>query len=193
MIDFKKAKLILSNPAWEEELIIAENHTYFYGQIGFILNLNSELSLNIFKESFKKLSALFSEEVLDNKDWILTRSFLSLGDCFYKEGDNLVFNSNVRGTLRNRNENWRKFFENKQEYIKMMLSHQLFDSSSIIPSLNKIIKNQVPLIEDEYRKLIVSNPEILDYAKKHCLRPYQNGYYVLNSTRFSGYFVELYT
>ena len=33
-----KAILLLKNDSWRREIIDIENHTYFYGQIGFLLN-----------------------------------------------------------------------------------------------------------------------------------------------------------
>ncbi len=189
-----KSKLILSDSNWESVLVEAENHKYFYGQIGFILNMcGTQISIKSFKDTFNRVGALFSEEVLSNNENLLSRSLLSLGDCFYKEGDNRLFNSNVRGTLRNRTENWRKFFDKYPDFIKKIIDHPKFNEMNIVSSLNDIIGIELPKVKNEYFSKFVENPDLFTYPKKHVIRKYDANYYLLNSTRISGYFVELYT
>jgi len=192
-----KAKLIIQDSNWESIIIEAENHNYFYGQINFIFNLCESKSVNFdinpFKETFNKVSVLFSEDVLNDSERILTRSLLSLGDCFYNDSGNKVFNSNLRGTLRNRNENWRKFFNIHLNFIKKLIYHKDFNENNISDSLNKIIEVELPNIKEEYFSKFVENHKLFDYPKKNCIRPHEKNHYLLNSTRFSKYYVELYT
>lgn len=190
-----KSKLFLSDPDWESVLIASENHNYFYGQVGFILNSFNGLPFTIeqFNEKYNKISVLFSEEVLNENTNLVSRCFLSLGDCFYAEGDNRIFNSNLRGTLRNRTENWRKFFENKMDYIEKVISHPKYNETNIITSLNDIILDELPKVKHQYFGMFVENPRLFEYAKKHVIRKYESNYYILSSTRISGYYVELYT
>ena len=147
-----KSKLIVSDAAWESVLIASENHKYFYGQVGFILNSFDGLPYSIeqFNEKYNKISVLFSEDVLNDSTHLATRCFLSLGDCFYAEGDNRVFNSNLRGTLRNRTENWRKFFENNIDYVEKVISHPKYNEINIITSLNDVISNEFPNVKNQY-------------------------------------------
>lgn len=189
-----KAKLILMNPEWENLLIDCENHIYFYGQIGFIFKmLEQPIDIESFKKTYNKVSSLFSEIVLNDTTFLLTRTFLSEGECFYEEGKNKVFNYNVRGTMRNRSENWRKFFDSKLEFIKKVISHNLFKEDNIISSLNEIIQSNLPLLNGVYFSKFIENPELFKYPQKQCITKSGVNYYLLNKTRLSGYFVELYT
>ncbi len=201
--EIRKAGLIRENKEWEAVLIEAENHSYFYGQIGFILNMcDSSVSVEAFENNYNKVAALFSDTVLLEKEYLLIRSLLTQvhdsKNCFYMNDDNRTFSFNERNTLRQRNENWRKFFEYKLAYIKSLINHELFDENKIIESLNRIIEIELPNLKENedkrYYIKFIENPALLAYAKKHVIRIWQDsGYYLLNSTRMSGYFVELYT
>jgi hypothetical protein len=63
-----KANLILQNDDWKKAIIEIENHGYFNGQIGFILDWckdeNGIHSFNNFKEYAEKAKAVFSVEGL---------------------------------------------------------------------------------------------------------------------------------
>ncbi|MCG8785173.1 DUF262 domain-containing protein [Tenacibaculum finnmarkense] len=189
-----KSKLIVSDPNWENSLIEVENNNYFFGQIGFIFNLlEEEVSIKNFEEVSSKVSALFSKEVLNEKSFLLIRTLLTQGNCFTQNGRNLVFYSTFAGTLRNRNENWRRFFKNKLHFIKKIINHSLFDKKDVIPSLDKIIILELKTLKQEYLVKLIQNPELLKYARKRCLRETDKGYYILGSSRISGYHVELFT
>lgn len=190
-----KSKLIVLDSNWQNSLLEAENNKYFFGQIGFIFNLleEEELSIESFDEVSSKVSALFSKEVLNEKSFLLIRALLSQGNCFTQSGRNLVFYSTFPGTLRNRNENWRRFFKNKLHFIEKIINHLLFDEQDIIPSLNEIIELEAKTLEEEYLIKLIQNPKLLEYAKKRCLRKINEGYYILGSSRIFGYYVELFT
>jgi hypothetical protein len=190
-----KSKLIILDSNWENSLIQAENNNYFFGQVGFLFNLIEEkdVSINTFDEVSSKVSILFSKDVLNEKKFLLVRTLLSQGDCFTQNGRNLVFYSNVHGTLRNRNENWRRFFKNKLHFIKQIINHSLFDTLDIIKSLNEIINYEAQILQNQYLVKFIQNPKLLEYAKKRCIRKINGGYYILGSTRIFGYYVELFT
>lgn len=193
--EIEKSKLIVEEKNWEVALLETENNKYFYGQIGFLFNLidDKSSSLEDFKSISKKVCSLFSNAVLDNKTYLLVRAFLSQGDCFIKEGQNLVFYSNIHGTLRERNENWRRFFRQKIDFIKKIIEHPLYETDNVVTSLKNIIVLELPTIQEEYLKKFVRNAKLLEYAKKRCIRKYTNGYYILSTTRIAGYYVELFS
>lgn len=192
--EIKKAQLIVENSSWENEFIVTENNKYFYGQIGFIFNLiDDELTIEKFKSISAKVDALFSKNVMSDKTYLLIRSFLTQGDCFSQSGKNIMFYSNTYGTLRNRNENWRRFFRNKLEYINKIISHSLFDENNIITSLSSIINFESKNIKVNYLKTLIDNSKLFDYSAKRCFRKINEGFYILGSTRIFGYYVELFT
>ncbi len=190
-----KSKLIVADSNWENSLLVAENNKYFFGQIGFIFNLleKEELLIESFDNVSSKVSALFSKEVLNEKSFLLIRTLLTQGNCFTQSGRNLVFYANISGTLRNRNENWRRFFKNKLDFLNKIINHSLFNKLDIIASLNKIIELETKTLKQEYLVKLIQNPRLLDYAKKRCLRKINEGYYILGSSRIFGYYVELFT
>ncbi len=190
-----KSKLIASDSNWENSLIEAENNNYFFGQIGFIFNLIEPegLSIKKFEDVSAKVSALFSKEVLTEKTFLLFRTLLTQGNCFSQNGRNLMFYSNVLGTLRNRNENWRRFFKNKLHFINKIINNSLFNKQDVITSLNRIIDDDTQNLKEDYLIKFILNPALLDYAKKRCIRKINEGYYILGSTRIFGYYVELFT
>lgn len=190
-----KSQLIASDSNWENIFLEAENNNYFFGQIGFMFNLlePEELSITKFEEISSNVSALFSKEVLTETTFLLIRALLTQGNCFSESGRNLVFYANVSGTLRNRNENWRRFFKNKLHFINKIINHSLFNKQDILKSLNEIIDFETQTLQKEYLLKFILNPKLLDYAKKRSIRKINEGYYILGSTRIFGYYVELFT
>lgn len=194
MEEVLKSQLIVSDSNWERIFIDAENHKYFYGQIGFVFKLcKNKKNIDDFNAQYKKVAALFSENILNDHTFLLNRSLLAISDCFYKHGNDRMFNSNARGTLRNRNENWRRFLDSKLNCIDSLINRPEFDENDIKTSLKEIIKSEFPQIKDTYYGKFVNNYKLFLYPKKNIIRQYDKNYYLLNSSRISGYFVELYT
>ena len=131
--------------------------------------------------------------MLTEKTFLLFRTLLTQGNCFSQNGRNLMFYSNVLGTLRNRNENWRRFFKNKLHFINKIINNSLFNKQDVITSLNRIIDDDTQNLKEDYLIKFILNPALLDYAKKRCIRKINEGYYILGSTRIFGYYVELFT
>lgn len=179
---------------WRNAFIKFEEHAYFYGQIGFIFEiLEGDWVLEKFVDKGEKISALFSEQVLDRTDYLLLRSFLSSGDCLFRNSDNINFYINIRNTLRNRAENWRRFLGHYVEFVNMIIGHAFFDKNNVIASLQNIISNDKILVEGRYISAFIDHPFLFDYAKRNCIRNYKENYYLLNSTLMRGKYVELYT
>lgn len=192
--EIKKATLIVGDLSWEKEFITIENNKYFFGQIGFIFNLiKDDLTVEVFQNVSHKVDTLFSHEVLNDKTYLLIRSFLTQGDCFIQVGSNLMFYSNTYGTLRNRNENWRRFFRYKLDFVASIINHKSFDKESPVKSLKKIIKVELRNVKDKYLIRFIENPKLLGFAGKRCIRKINEGFYILSKTRIYSYHVELYT
>lgn len=187
-----KAKKIIDEPEndWENLFIDLEKHHYFYGQIGFIFKLNESEEFSIFKENSLKTKQLFSEEVMKNPDYILFRSLLTYGNCFFKNNNTLTYPSNVRGTLRNRNENWRRFIDTKFDYLKNVIDQTNLDKD-IQQQLNDLIQNYNSNLTNRIK--LIKNPELLKYPESNHIRVYDKGYYLLSKTRIYGFFKEVFT
>lgn len=187
-----KAKKIIDEPEndWENLFIDLEKHHYFYGQIGFIFKLNESEEFSIFKENSLKTKQLFSEGVMKNPDYILFRSLLTYGNCFFKNNNTLTYPSNVRGTLRNRNENWRRFIDTKFDYLKNVIDQINLDKD-IQQQLNDLIQNYNSNLTNRIK--LIKNPELLKYPESNHIRVYDKGYYLLSKTRIYGFFKEVFT
>lgn len=189
-----KAKWIVedSENNWERLFIRLEGHNYFYGQINFIFNMfNDDFTFDSFENAALRAEALFSEEVISGYNNMLFRAFLTQGDCFFHVGNNLIFPSSVRGTLRHRNENWRRFIKEKSEILKKLVLHTNFDKRHPINSLKAIIKSSN--VSDLFLSRIINNYKLLQYSQKNHIRKHYQGYYLLNSTRIFGYYNEVFT
>lgn len=187
-----KAQKIFTEPhhKWEELFISLEKHNYFYGQVGFIFKLGRTEEFAIFKENSSKASQLFSEEIMKDTNYILFRSFLTYGNCFFKSGNTLTYPSNVRGTLRNRNENWRRFIDNRFDYLRKIIN-EINLKKNILLQLNDLINIHNGISDNIYK--LTKNPELLKYPKKNHIRLYDNAYYILSKTRIYGFFREVFT
>lgn len=188
--EIQKAKLIVENENWKKTLIKLEYHNYFYGQIGFLLNLIEFDNLEDFKIKTNKFELLFSEENLEDS-FLLNRLFLSYKECFVQRGSNLMFYTNDNGTLRNRNENWRLVFSNHSDILKEMLEIDSFTNEA----LEKIIfKNINEKNLPNYLKTLIKTSDTFQYMRKRCLRKYGNeSLLLLSTTRIFGYYAELHT
>ena len=72
-----KAKLILSDDNWENEIIEVESHSLFMGNIGFLLHDNIQISE--FKSKFKIAKVLFNNKGSNNdvfSEHLILRSLL---------------------------------------------------------------------------------------------------------------------
>ncbi|MGY6521311.1 MAG: GmrSD restriction endonuclease domain-containing protein [Mongoliitalea sp.] len=170
-----KAKLIIEHPEinFERQFIEFESHRYFYGQIGFILKIaNYNFDDLVIKGG--KIQALFSEEVLNQTNHLLFRAFLSQMDTFFNSENHYkyYFPKNIRGTLRERNENWRRFIKGNLALVEQVIAHQHLDENNIIPSLESICQNWKT--SDNYIRAILTNPTVLNYANQHHIRKYHH-------------------
>lgn len=188
-----KSKLIIEQPenSWEQKLIELESQLYFYGQIGFILKIANN-DFGQFVTIGNKIKALFSEEVLNQPNNLLFRSFLSQMKSFFRpDTSNYYFPKNNRGTLRERNENWRRFIKENIELLKEIIFHSLFIEQNIVGSLESICRDVKS--KDKFILPLVSNPEVLKSAYQHHIRRYDYGIFLLTSSRIAGHFSELFT
>lgn len=200
-----KAKYCLqeNGKEWEELFIRAENIINFHGQIAFIFELIEDInSIKLFENHVELLEVLFSEEILQRKDYVLFRSLCRLTNkpenVFLQKGVNFKYPLlDSTGTLRLRNENWRRYFVgNKLELIKK-LTVEIIDANiafNVESIQNYLIQkldessNQHPLLN-----VIIKNPQILEYPKLNEVRPYGKTYYLLIKSRIYGWYRELFT
>jgi hypothetical protein len=189
-------KINVLDKAWSEKLEIAENHFYFYGQVQFISELckdNSGLiKIESFDSYFAKLSNLFTTDNLDDNDFIIQRSLLIISDTWMPDygSDRYAFCLSKRSNARERDENWRRVFNNP-DYRKEL--KKLLDNSDCkTDSLQKEIDTKQSDISD-WRRLIFDNPKIINYCSQGLIKWELDGNYIqlLSQSKLSHYHCEL--
>ncbi|HRP89721.1 MAG TPA: DUF262 domain-containing protein [Edaphocola sp.] len=113
---------------WKEMILKTENHPYFYGQIDYIFRLiNYSDDYQKFEFYCEKLSRIFANP--EAKDHLFQRLLISKGDYLIQSSSKYSFCESTVGSLRARQDNWRKVFndETKLAYLKEVLD----ESSSL--------------------------------------------------------------
>lgn len=191
--EFEKNKSFYNN--WQDDLILAEDHTYFYGQINFLIELSKVdnlPNLDRFRYLYSQLSKIFSEENL-NGVFLISQCLLTLDNDWmpdYGSNRRLLCLSN-RANSRDRDENWRRVF-NHDKYKYLFV--ELADLYACTNSLEEIIKNRKNNIFD-WRRLILDYPNELTYCKQGLINYMENSNYIrlLGQSRLSHYHRELRT
>lgn len=193
--EIRKAGLIVKDSAWEEPLRIYEQHKYFYGQIGFLLNFSKE-NIELFEQYAAKAAKLFIPEILDSKEHKLERALLSLGDYMIEVGQNYGFCLPRFGTSRLRDENWRSVFDDKERSLYLQELLDRIDVADIDIGLDQIIDEALQSNKlEEWRYLFIECPETIDVCEARQVR-FENdskNIYLLSKSRMSGYYAELWT
>lgn len=188
-----KATLILNDTNWENIFINIEQHSYFDGQVGFLLDYSKNNDDKYVKELFEiyslKSSKLFGNEFSENDDFLFQRALLTKGNYLVDTGQNKTF-CLFDKALRTKNDNWRKVFNDEQKtlYLKELLDE--IDYSDIKLSLEKIIKDHQI---NDWRKLIIENPSNIAYCQYREIRHSNNIVYLLSKRQMNGRHKEIYS
>lgn len=136
-----KAKLITGSDDWKKAIIEIENHKYFNGQIGFLLQW-SKNNLESFKEYVEKSKAIFGEKGLNNFDnFLFERALLATGDYLLTKGKNYSFLINYE-----RDISWKRLLRDNNE--KRAYLKQLVDKVSV-SNLSKDLQTIVDEFSDQ--------------------------------------------
>lgn len=161
-----KAKLIKENPTWEQVLISYEKHDYFYGQLGFLIqyaDVDGCKDIERFKFYAKKAASIF-DSYLHSKNFELDRALLVKKDYLLQFGNRWRFCLPNNGTLRDREENWRRIFRDTDNRAKTFKA--LLDDPK---SLEEIIQEGTKNIYN-WRFYFIKYPQIIAYCTKRLVR-----------------------
>lgn len=192
--EYLKAKLIIENKHWETLLIPFEGHDYFYGQIGFLLQFSikdKQYDQMLFKDYAEKAARLFADDFIETDDFLLQRALLSMGDYPLRLGRNRSFCIKKKGSVRDRNENWRKIFNNpkKSQFLKQLLD-------KISPNnIEKDLKTIISVAKtSDWRQLFIEHPFTFKYCRNRQVRfDRDDKDYLLSKQRMSSRHAELRT
>jgi Protein of unknown function DUF262 len=189
-----KAKLILEDTGWQNLFVKIERHSYFDGQVGFILQYSKNKEDNYDKSLFDdysiKLSKLFSDEFSENHDFLFQRALLTKGNYLVHLGQNKSF-CIFDEALRTKLDNWRKVFndEEKKLFLKNLLDN--IDKDNILTDLENIINKHTA---NDWRKLIIEHPDNVAYCQYREIRTYSDDeIYLLSKRQMNGRHKEIYS
>jgi hypothetical protein len=214
-----KAILMLKDNEWREAIINAEQHEYFTGQIGFMLNYsgieeyyNKNKALNwtedenanylsSFKSYSVKAKTIFNYDTFKSlNNYVWERALLTKGDYLLKEGSNLSFCTDDK----DRDISWKRLLLDggkrkdhpghiyRRNLVKNLFDDNEFNSSNLQESLESIIENHQG---NEWYKSFIDNPALFNYLgrKKYIRKESESKIYLLKRERLSGSHAELYS
>ena len=186
----------MEDESWEPLFIKTEQHSYFDGQIGFILKYSkkddSDYDKTLFEDYSIKLAKLFSSELRENHNFLFQRALLTKGDYLPQVGDSDNYTFGVfEEALRTKLDNWRKVFNDE---VKTLLLKELLDDinkDDIQNELVKIINNHTA---SDWRKLIIEQPDNIAYCQYREIRTYSDDkIYLLSKKQMNGRHKEIFS
>ncbi|EMY80024.1 hypothetical protein pgond44_14008 [Psychroflexus gondwanensis ACAM 44] len=193
-----KANLILQNDDWKMAIVKIENHGYFNGQIGFLLDWckdeNGLHSLNNFIKYAEKTKAIFSDEGLKNFDnFLFERALLATGNYLLSKGRNRSFLISKGRDLRD--ISWKRLLRDDNEQRKVLKS--LFDKIKLT-TLNQDLENIITDFSDknDWRYYFIKQFEMIDTCGEQKLIRIDDSRFdilLLGSTMTSGFHKEYYS
>jgi hypothetical protein len=205
-----KAKLILSHPSWKPRLLAAEQHGYFRGQIGFLLDfsgvsdqaekvqikdweekLHTDLQA-VFDQYLQKALLTFNADgLIPIEHHLWKRALLTVGNYLLSLGRNYSFLTNPATN----GDSWKRFLRGQTEQRKHLKSlwDRLNTNARVEAQLNQIIRDEANL--EPWRAAIVKHPELISYCDEQEMR-WENGsneIYLLKRRQMNGAHAELFS
>jgi len=159
-----KAKLIQENNNWKKELLIAENHALFSGQISFLLKKTDEDYSELFEIDNNDLKFFINNRSLAQKMWnkerannfnnkqLLIRALLSMNFPIQRETD-----------LSNNKESWKKLFRDIDYQKSILKLFSKINNNLIEESLKNIIEKYPDYTnsENDCRSFLIKDDNLL--------------------------------
>lgn len=189
-----KAKLITISDDWKNAIIKIENHVYFNGQIGFILDWckddNEIHNIVKFKEYVEKATAIYDDNgLIDFKDFLFERALLATGDYLLRRNSNNSFLIN-----NERDISWKRLLRDDNK--KRTILKQLIDKISVT-NLQTDLQSLIDDFSDEkdWRYYFIKQPEMIEACGTQKLIRWssESDILLLGSTTTNGYHKEYYS
>jgi hypothetical protein len=194
----KKAKLIKDDDKWEEELIIAEKHPYFSGQIYFLLHIEDK-DLQEFILYRDKAINVFKENLGHNDNYYFHRALLALAmdhgdsDYFIKKSNKYSFceKEDIKNNmLRYRKNNEGKFY---YDLIKSLLLDVVQSPKTADEDIEKKA-TRVEINDKKWQTFFITTPHCFDYCKQKLIKwDDEQTIYLISKLQMSSKHVELRT
>ncbi len=208
-----KANLIGFGGLWPDRLDRAERHTYFRGQIGFLLSCCG-LKLAEVDAELERLDAATANELVEPFEHYLAcssqmfddlvehpkgsgrlweRALLAVGDFL----PNVGRNRSLLTTSHDEAWGWKRLLRNaasggRASQILKALWDQLEDPDSYAADLGGVIESASEI--DPWREAILATSSVYDYGTYRMMRfADDGGIYLLRKTQMNGRHAELFT
>jgi uncharacterized protein with ParB-like and HNH nuclease domain len=190
-----KAKLF-KKEKWKNAIIEIENHGYFKGQIGFLLDWckgeNEEHNIDKFKEYADKAKAVFisddqrNEDLNHFNDFLFERALLAKEDYLLKSGQNYSFLID-----NDRDISWKRLLRDNNKVLISLVDE--IKPKSLTEDLKKIIEDFSD--KNDWRYYFVKYPEMIKECGNQKLIRWKDKYDILllGSAKTSGYHKEYYS
>jgi hypothetical protein len=189
-----KAILILQSHDWKDVILEIENHGYFKGQIGFLLdwckNEKGTHDIDKFREYAEKAKAVFGNDGLNKFDnYLFERALLATGDYLLTKGKNHSFLID-----KERDISWKRLLRDDNDKRKILKS--LFDNikaATLKEDLEKIVDDFSD--KNDWRYYFIKQPEMIAACGSQKLIRWNSelDILLLGSTTTSGYHKEYYS
>ncbi|WP_368187195.1 DUF262 domain-containing protein [Aestuariibius sp. HNIBRBA575] len=208
-----KAHLIGFGDGWPERLDRAERHTYFRGQIGFLLRCCG-LKLDEVDAELERLDTATASELVEPFEHYLACASQMFGDLVkHPKGSGLLWerallavgdflpnvgrNRSLLTTSYDEAWGWKRLLRNaaaggRASQILKALWDQLEDPGSYAADLGGVIESASEI--DPWREAILATPSVYDYGTYRMMRfSDDGGIYLLRKTQMNGRHAELFT
>lgn len=187
--EVRKAHLILNDPAWEPEIITAEQHSYFKGQISFLLVMANDDPAKFITYRDKAMLLFAENGLVSHADFLLHRALLTKGNYLYE------LTASRFGFCKNQ-EQWRLHIFRDIDTTKgrVKLLQLLLDDISLQNAeadLKRIIDN---FNSYDWRIDMIKEPTVLrhdEFYEKLICKYSDEQIYLLNKSQMSSFHREL--
>lgn len=216
-----KAHLITKNEFWKKEIESIENHRYFNGQIGFILNFSGIIDyylvnkncewnefedieyLERFKNYSSKASKIFAnsyDQRINDEDFVFERAVLTKGDYTTSASQfrkNLLSTNLVKNNIK-RDHSWKRLLRITNDHTwkdKQSFVKEVFDDKRFDEQSIIPSLNSICLDEKEdWRNYFIQTPDLIIYCNQGFIRYEADDKILLYSQSQSNHLhVEMYT
>lgn len=211
-----KAQLIRADAQWRARIDAAEQHSYFRGQIEFLLefagvkrhatedpisdwpaDVHAELQAR-FDDYLAKARAMFGAGGLQDipgKSYLWERALLVFGDYLPTNNKNYSFLTNPIGNW----DSWKRYLRGqttgpspRREYLKALWD-RLDAGGDIGTQMEEIVSSRSGV--EPWREATVKHPEIMEYCGEHEIRKRENAeeIYLMKKKQMNGAHAELFS
>ncbi|MBI9061965.1 MAG: DUF262 domain-containing protein [Marinilabiliaceae bacterium] len=198
--EIRKAAYIKQDPNWENIFLKYENHTYFQGQINFLLELGemevNPMSFEAFEKNAQKMANIFQLKIEKQDSTKFERALLSEQEIKADKNDKgylLDINSNYSfGTMNGYSSSWRlKVFKDaaRLKAVKNLLDK--ISADHVEADLQKVCDDYQ---EPGWKYQLINTPKAITYCNQRLIRygDYSN-IRLLGSSATNHYHAELYS